>query len=59
MRRRLNRWRNREYESDKEGSLEAKGLNPADNFSRAVIAPDHPLTAGVQLRGKDYRQPYF
>ena len=40
------------------GSLKVKGLNPADNFSRAVIAPNHPATVGVQLRGTETRRPH-
>src|ERR1017187_6442833 len=32
-----------------EGTLRVKGLNPVDNFSRGVTAPDHKAAAGVLM----------
>jgi acetate kinase len=32
-----------------EGNFAAKGSNPADNFSRAVVAPDHTVAVGLLM----------
>jgi len=32
-----------------EATLRVKGVNPADNFSRPVTAPDHPVAVGVLM----------
>jgi len=32
-----------------QGSFRLKGLNPADNFSRPIIAPDHTAAVGVLM----------
>ncbi|MGA9130871.1 MAG: hypothetical protein WB384_02605, partial [Candidatus Sulfotelmatobacter sp.] len=32
-----------------EASLRVKGLNPADNFSRSVSAPDHTVAVGALM----------
>jgi acetate kinase len=32
-----------------EAALRVKGLNPADNFSRSVTAPDHTVAVGALM----------
>ena len=32
-----------------EATLRVKGLNPADNLSRSVTAPDHTVAVGVLM----------